>query len=73
METRSIPQRRRDDLVAEDQEPTYSQAIGRSDAFERRISRQANRRPAPPVLRLAANVLRTEALQTNRGTGRERE
>jgi len=53
--------------------PTYSQAIGRSDAFERRISRQANRRPVPPVLRLAANVLRTDALQTNRGTGRERE
>jgi bifunctional non-homologous end joining protein LigD len=54
--------------------PTYSQAIGRSDAFEGRISRQASRRPAPPVLRLSANVqLDTHARQTNRGTRRERE
>src|SRR5262245_27236629 len=28
--------------------PTYSQAIGRSDAFEGRIPRQTRRRPTPP-------------------------
>ena len=32
--------------------PTYSQAIGRSEAFEGRISRQPRRRPAPRILRL---------------------
>jgi len=32
--------------------PAYSQAIGRADAFEGRPSRQASRRPAPPILRL---------------------
>jgi bifunctional non-homologous end joining protein LigD len=41
---------------------SYSQAIGRADAFEGRISRQARRRPSPPVLRLADSVrLRTHA------------
>src|SRR5262245_30921107 len=49
--------------------PSYSQAIGRSGAFEGRVSRQSRRRSARPVLRLADNVqLRTEALQAIRGT-----